>query len=366
MVAVEEFSRIVASIYDCAIHPECWPSTMVDIHTAFGATGAALVLADGVSRAPRSVSIPTEPLDGYRDYYRHIDFILEEVEAGPVGLVRGCEELIALQPNAEFHIDWMRPNALDDGLFVRLTDDAAPATFLLATEKRSVPFDTPERVRLAGSLVPHFQRALRLQHDLNDVTQQLRDISSAMDNVTRVGMAVVGPESSVLYLNSAAEAIVRRHDGLSIDRGHFDLADPAADTALRRGIVLALGQTSTPIPGGSSLLCQRPSGLRPYVLHVLPFRALAARTTDRRALILVVDPERQPEPSTELLRRLYGLTESEASVAVRLMSGDGVKPIADAMCLSVGTVKTHLQHIFDKTDTHRQAELVRVLLAVAL
>ena len=29
------------------------------------------------------------------------------------------------------------------------------------------------------------------------------------------------------------------------------------------------------------------------------------------------------------------------------------------------TVRTHLQHIFDKTDTHRQAELVRLLLMVS-
>ena len=30
----------------------------------------------------------------------------------------------------------------------------------------------------------------------------------------------------------------------------------------------------------------------------------------------------------------------------------------------MATVKTHLQHVFDKTDTHRQAELVRLLLTV--
>ena len=34
------------------------------------------------------------------------------------------------------------------------------------------------------------------------------------------------------------------------------------------------------------------------------------------------------------------------------------------MALSLATVKTHMQHIFDKTDTHRQAELVRLLLAI--
>ena len=36
------------------------------------------------------------------------------------------------------------------------------------------------------------------------------------------------------------------------------------------------------------------------------------------------------------------------------------------VCLSAGTVRTHVQHIFDKTGTHRQAELVRTLLAISL
>jgi DNA-binding NarL/FixJ family response regulator len=53
-------------------------------------------------------------------------------------------------------------------------------------------------------------------------------------------------------------------------------------------------------------------------------------------------------------------------VAIRLIQGDGIKPIAESMCLSAGTVRTHVQHIFDKTGTHRQAELVRTLLAISL
>lgn len=83
------------------------------------------------------------------------------------------------------------------------------------------------------------------------------------------------------------------------------------------------------------------------------------------ALVVIVDPEQQPEPPADLLRRLYGLTNAEAAVALRLLRGEGLKPISDEMALSIATIKTHLQHIFDKTDTHRQAELVRCLLLAA-
>ena len=63
MVTVEDFSRVVSSIYETADQPEQWTATMRELHTMFEATGgAALVLADGVSRAPQSVTIPTDAL----------------------------------------------------------------------------------------------------------------------------------------------------------------------------------------------------------------------------------------------------------------------------------------------------------------
>jgi DNA-binding CsgD family transcriptional regulator len=79
-------------------------------------------------------------------------------------------------------------------------------------------------------------------------------------------------------------------------------------------------------------------------------------------LVLIVDPEREPEPELEALRRLYGLTNMEAEISLRVLDGTGLGPIADELSVSLSTVRTHLQHVFDKTDTHRQAELIRLLL----
>jgi DNA-binding NarL/FixJ family response regulator len=43
-----------------------------------------------------------------------------------------------------------------------------------------------------------------------------------------------------------------------------------------------------------------------------------------------------------LIRRLFDLTNAEADVALRMLRGDGVKPIADDLELSAATVKTRL------------------------
>ena len=82
------------------------------------------------------------------------------------------------------------------------------------------------------------------------------------------------------------------------------------------------------------------------------------------ALVVVIDPEDEPVPAAALLRRLYRLTRTEAEVALHIMHGADLRQISEELSISLTTVRTHLQHVFDKTDTHRQAELVRLLLVL--
>ena len=81
--------------------------------------------------------------------------------------------------------------------------------------------------------------------------------------------------------------------------------------------------------------------------------------------MLVIDPEHENLPAPGLLRQLYNFTNTEAEIALRLTRGDDLKQISDELSVSPWTVRTHLQHLFVKTDTHRQAELIRHLLAIS-
>ena len=105
----------------------------------------------------------------------------------------------------------------------------------------------------------------------------------------------------------------------------------------------------------------------PYVIHTLPLHHSGTDEPAREAtaLVLIIDPEHEPEPAAALLRRLHGLTNTEAQVALRIVRGADLKQVSEELSVSVTTVRTHLQHVFDKTGTHRQAELVRTLLTLS-
>jgi DNA-binding CsgD family transcriptional regulator len=55
------------------------------------------------------------------------------------------------------------------------------------------------------------------------------------------------------------------------------------------------------------------------------------------------------------------LTASEVRVLQSIVGTTGVAAVADARGISEPTVRTHLQRVFAKTDTKRQADLVKLV-----
>ena len=77
-----------------------------------------------------------------------------------------------------------------------------------------------------------------------------------------------------------------------------------------------------------------------------------------------VGAERLREIMSELLDRSTAVVKRYGGTLSQF-TGDDLKQISDELSVSPSTVRTHLQHLFVKTDTHRQAELIRHLLAIS-
>lgn len=355
MVTIDEFSRVVSAIYASSIRSENWTVALTEISHVLGATGSGLFLGAGSSRSVMAITVPDEVSTHYRQHYYSIDCVLDAVEDGPVGLIRTGPELVALTKHSEFYADFMRPYDMCEGLFLRLAVGATPTSFLAVAPERGQPFETPERVEFLSAIVPHLQQALHTQNHIEDLAAYADDVTAVIDT-SRHGMVVVAANHDVRQANTAAEQILSAGDGLCMRSRRLASDCVFTSDLLYRSISRACVAQPDGARMGDSLTCGRPSGKRAYIIHVLPLTA--------GALMTIVDPELEREPPKVLLMRLFGLTNAEADVAARVMRGDGLTPIADDMALSLATVKTHVHHIFDKTGTHRQAELVRLLLAL--
>ena len=82
------------------------------------------------------------------------------------------------------------------------------------------------------------------------------------------------------------------------------------------------------------------------------------------ALVRVADPARRTRIDPAVAVEALGLTGMESRVAVLLAEGMTVRDVAAAMGRGESTIRSHVKHMFAKHGLSRQADLVRLVLAV--
>ena len=82
-----------------------------------------------------------------------------------------------------------------------------------------------------------------------------------------------------------------------------------------------------------------------------------------QSAIFVQDPIEMGPSTGEAFGKLHGLTASELRVPLAMMPGLSVKQVAQLLEIGETTVKTHLQHIYSKTGTSKQTELMHLFMS---
>jgi DNA-binding CsgD family transcriptional regulator len=181
------------------------------------------------------------------------------------------------------------------------------------------------------------------------------------------GFLLVDAQARPLFVNRTGRALLDARDGLLLEAGALSAPD-ADDGRNLRALIASCAMEANITTGGQATL-RRPSGRLPLHALVTPIRqetAVAAIpwTIMQRpaAIVLISDPETEMRAHIEALRERFGLTPAEAAFALEIVKGDGRQATADRLGITVGTARSHLTKIFDKTGVTRQAELVRLLL----
>jgi DNA-binding CsgD family transcriptional regulator len=166
--------------------------------------------------------------------------------------------------------------------------------------------------------------------------------------------------------NRGAERILAANDGFRIDR-HGPSADDARENAtLQKLIADAIdARGGQPLRAAGFVAVSRPSHQRSYAVMVTPLLAAPGKggMNDAVVAIFVADPSARLFAGPEVLTELYQLTHSEAELVRLLASGLSLEEAADKRGVSLNTARSHLKHVFAKTETSRQGELVRLIVS---
>jgi DNA-binding CsgD family transcriptional regulator len=365
-----EILELIAGVYDAALQADLWQVWLRRLCRALHAPAGALFLRAGATGAdPGYVDEGVKP--GFRGRFLHgprpDPSLVGSAEALAPGEFQIVSEAVPrkLFLASPFYREWMRPQGFRHLLAGMI--DRTPGSLAglgLLRKQGGPPFGDAE-LEVLRRLVPHLQRAIRVQ-DLRRLSAIEREAAELIGDALRIGALLVGATGEVLGANRRASALLAAPDGPRLKDGRVIARTPAETQAFHELVAAAARPRSATRPArGGALLLGRDGQLPPLVVLASPLQVSTggpAWTELAIALVILRAPEEVPVPSEAALRGLYALTPAEARIAC-MLPDKTVDGIAEALGVSLATVRTHVQHLLAKTGTRRQSELVRLLVS---
>ncbi|MEJ2410837.1 MAG: helix-turn-helix transcriptional regulator, partial [Novosphingobium sp.] len=246
------------------------------------------------------------------------------------------------------------------GLRIPLGNGSAFALMLHRPLTDSRPFTNGEEGFLRD-LMPHLQQMLRLaaRREGGVIT---RAIDGSILDQLRAGVIICDTDRRVEWLNESAQQLLQQSPCMEERNGFLRCKDNTDDRRLS-SLFCRINSTDTQ-PERRFSSAFRMGDVD--AVHVLAFSLVFDRgpmsvsgASSRRTVLIVSEPRRGAIFSPEGISDLLGLTPAEATLAAALCSGHSLQDYADHRGISVGTARVQLKRILAKTDTHRQADLVR-------
>jgi DNA-binding CsgD family transcriptional regulator len=186
-------------------------------------------------------------------------------------------------------------------------------------------------------------------------------LTAALDAM-RLPAIALDQTGFVADVDSAADAVF--DDNVKIKDRRLFVRDPAA-RALLKEVIDQLSTSPRLNPLATDPIIVQRRDKMPVIVRIWPFDGAAQGSAeDVRALLTLNALGPKPGPPAAILARTFRLTPSEAKLASVIARGASPEIAARELKISRETARNQLKSVFAKTDTHRQSELVALLLQV--
>jgi DNA-binding CsgD family transcriptional regulator/PAS domain-containing protein len=364
-VSHKQTSRLIGAIYECAIDPARWESTLGEMVQAFNCHNALLSLTDirfDRLLLTRSFGMNEQWWQAFQDKY------VPEVAAELSSIIATwpldkpfvmSRDLSPERRQRSSYIEGgFAPEGIVDVLQCFLI--GSPRRFAglaLGRSERQGLFSDGE-VELAEILLPHVRRAVMISDLLDARAIERTHFATALDAL-RCAVLLVDAHGRIIHANRSADKMLRQATTIRNQGGYLKAVLPGAGREFKRAIGLAAGEDIGIGKTGVAIRLSEDHAL-PLLAHVLPLTTSELRARFQAAAVAAVFVRNRDSAadSAELVATTYGLTPTESRVLSCLLAGRSVPEAAAELRVTRTTARTHLKAIFRKTDTRRQQELV--------
>jgi DNA-binding CsgD family transcriptional regulator/PAS domain-containing protein len=367
---------LIGQIYDAVLDATEWPLLIERIANVSRSKSGLLRLMDQQCKEVSFVvahGYDEQSFHPYRNHFIHIDPLNAALKTRPTGTISTTPQVMPMGSftKTEYYNDYARPQDIYYAAGGFVARDHSRTALLAVQRSKEMGAFEPHELQQLSMLSDHLQRAFQLSRHFGQLQQQSHASEQILEQ-RPFGVIFFDEFRRPAYLNRRAETLIRLHPQLDIRNGELTTNSAEGTRRLSTLIhdVIETARGNGLSAGGSMQLPTSSAEEPPLTLIVTPLRLSAesfglSGPRFAAALFLGIPGERQ-EINQFLLQDLYNLTPAEARLAVELANGYHLEAISERFCLSKHTVRTQLKAIFMKTETRRQAELVKLLLTLPL
>jgi DNA-binding CsgD family transcriptional regulator len=361
--SIEGAEKLLDLIYDAATEHALWAEVLARVAELTGSNcGVMFGQSIGAEQVYFSYNGRCDPAFNAIYAERHMrnpwSLAMEDQPVGRVVFSDEIYDLSTLRPTQFFDEILAPQDAPHNAMIPLAAKDDFRAAFNICRSASQGPFGEQERKILAW-LVPHLCRSIRLAFRVEGYSALQSAEFHVLERLSD-GILLLDRSEKIVYAN----AVARRHDGGALRLRNGTVS--TWSTPHSQELTALIGAVIAGSAGGAvSIPC--PQHANPLTILVLALRGrdigrfADLDMPDSAVLIFVVDPGNRAGIPIAWIMDAYGLTNAEARIALAASSGATVPETALQLGLSPNTVKTHLRHVFAKTGTNRQTELVRLM-----
>jgi DNA-binding CsgD family transcriptional regulator/PAS domain-containing protein len=364
----QRLSSITGDIYDAALDPTLWSHVLEEAAGFVGGAASALFMKDAIRKTHNTAHAWGYDPDFtriYVDKYSRFDPFTTAQFFSEVGCPISGADIISHREHRKtrFFKEWVQPQHWIDAIAATLERSATTySAFSVIRHEDDGVVDDRARRRMK-LIVPHVRRAVLIGRIID-----LHKLENAAFADTLDGLATAiffaDADRRIVHANEAGRAMLAEAAVVRGSAGKLVACDAIADHALHDIFINAeSGDAAVGTTGIAVQLYSREG--ESHVAHVLPLTSGARRKAgiaySAVAALFVRKAALDPPHSLETIACTFKLTPAEMRVLMMIVEIGGIPEIASMLGVSEATVKTHLQHIFDKTTTNRQVDLVKLV-----
>jgi len=368
MTEARHVCSLIGEIYDAALDPELWPGVLEQGCKFVGGVASNLYSEDSAARTGNihyTWGVDRHYGRLYYDKYikfnpfttAQLFFELEQIVS--VGDILPHEEF----RETLFYREWAKPQGWIDAASAMLDKSVTSyAAISVIRHERDGLVDQETRMRMS-LLVPHVRRAVLIGKVIELHKAEASTLADTLDGLT-AGMFLVDKAGRIVHANENGHAMIGEAKFVRAASGRLLAIDPQANQTLQD--IFAAAECGDEAVGVKGICVPLPARAgKEHVAHVLPLTAGMRRRAGASyaavAAVFVRKAALETPSPLEAVAKFHQLTPSELRVLLAIVEIGGVPEVAEALGISETTVRTHLRHVFEKTGTTRQADLVKLV-----